>query len=220
MSRPSSHPSRYTLGEEVAHSLSHGLGALMAIAGLCVLVVYAALYGDAVAVAASAIFGATLILLYTASTLYHSIPLPQTKHILRIVDHISIYLLIAGTYTPFTLVTLKGTWGATLFGVVWGLAAAGIIFKLFFTGRFDKLSTFIYVAMGWCGVVAVQPLMERLETGGLWLLLAGGLAYTGGVVFYLMERLRYHHAIWHLFVLAGSTLHYFAVLLYVLPDPA
>jgi hemolysin III len=219
MNSPSADPKRYTLGEEVAHSLSHGLGALLAIAGLCVMVVYAALYGDAVTVVAAAIFGATMILLYTASTLYHSIPLPQTKHILRIVDHASIYLLIAGTYTPFTLVTLKGAWGWSLFGVVWGLALVGIVFKLFFTGRFDRLSTAIYVAMGWCGVVAAQPLMAALPSGGLWLLVLGGVAYTGGVVFYLMERLRYHHAIWHLFVLLGTVLHYFAVLLYVLPGP-
>lgn len=218
-SQPTLSENLYSLGEEIAHAVSHGLGAVMAIAGLCVLVVYAALYGERVHVVASAIFGATMILLYTASTLYHSIPLPQTKRIMRIIDHASIYLLIAGTYTPFTLVTLEGRWGWTLFAVVWGLAAIGIIFKLFFTGRFDRLSTAIYIAMGWCGLVAAKPIMAALDTGGLVLLVAGGLAYTGGVAFYLMERMRYHHAIWHLFVLLGTVLHYFAVLLYVIPGP-
>jgi hemolysin III len=136
-----------------------------------------------------------------------------------VVDHASIYLLIAGTYTPFTLVTLEGAWGWSLFGVVWGLAIAGIIFKLFFTGRFDRLSVAIYVAMGWCGLVAIKPMMAALPTLGLWLLVAGGLAYTGGVIFYLLERMRYHHAIWHLFVMAGTTLHYFVVLFFVIPGP-
>ena len=145
--------------------------------------------------------------------------MPETKRIMRVVDHASIYLLIAGTYTPFTLVTLEGAWGWSLFGVVWGLAIAGIIFKLFFTGRFDRLSVAIYVAMGWCGLVAIKPMMAALPTLGLWLLVAGGLAYTGGVIFYLLERMRYHHAIWHLFVMAGTTLHYFVVLFFVIPGP-
>lgn len=208
----------YSLGEEIAHSVTHGLGVLASIVGLCVLVVFAALHGGAVEIVASAVFGGTLILLYTASTLYHSIPLPATKSVLRVIDHASIYLLIAGTYTPFTLITLEGVWGWSLFGTVWGLAAVGVGFKLFTTGRFERLSLLVYIAMGWCGVVATQPLLDTLAPAGLWLLLAGGLAYTGGVVFYAMESLRYHHAIWHLFVLAGSVLHYFAVLLYVLPQ--
>ena len=208
----------YSLGEEIAHSVTHGLGVLLSIIGLCVLVAYSALHGEAIHIVASAVFGGTLILLYTASTLYHSIPLPRTKSVLRVIDHASIYLLIAGTYTPFTLITLQGPWGWSLFGVVWSLAAIGVTFKLFHTGRFEVLSLIIYVAMGWCGVIAVKPLLAAMEPGGLWLLLAGGLAYTGGVAFYLMERLRYHHAIWHLFVLAGSVLHYFAVLLYVIPQ--
>lgn len=207
----------YSLGEEIAHSVTHGFGVLMSIVGLCVLVAFAALHGDAVHIVASAIFGGTLILLYTASTLYHSIPLPRTKSVLRIIDHVSIYLLIAGTYTPFTLVTLAGPWGWSLFATVWGLAAVGVGFKLFTTGRFERLSVAVYVAMGWCGMVAIGPLIEAMRPGGLWLLVAGGLAYTGGVVFYVMTRVPYHHAIWHLFVLAGSVLHYFAVLFYVIP---
>ena len=210
---------KYSLGEEIAHGLTHGIGIVLAIAGLCVLVTFSALYGTAVHVVASSIFGASMIVLYTASTLYHSLPMPETKRIMRVVDHASIYLLIAGTYTPFTLVTLEGAWGWSLFGVVWGLAIAGIIFKLFFTGRFDRLSVAIYVAMGWCGLVAIKPMMAALPTLGLWLLVAGGLAYTGGVIFYLLERMRYHHAIWHLFVMAGTTLHYFVVLFFVIPGP-
>ncbi len=210
---------KYSLGEEIAHGLTHGVGIVLAIAGLCVLVTFSALYGSAVHVVASSIFGASMIVLYTASTLYHSLPMPETKRIMRVVDHASIYLLIAGTYTPFTLVTLEGAWGWSLFGVVWGLAIVGIIFKLFFTGRFDRLSVAIYVAMGWCGLVAIKPMMAALPTLGLWLLVAGGLAYTGGVIFYLLERMRYHHAIWHLFVMAGTTLHYFVVLFFVIPGP-
>lgn len=210
---------KYSLGEEIAHGLTHGVGIVLAIAGLCVLVTFSALYGSAVHVVASSIFGASMIVLYTASTLYHSLPMPETKRIMRVVDHASIYLLIAGTYTPFTLVTLEGAWGWSLFGVVWGLAIVGIIFKLFFTGRFDRLSVAIYVAMGWCGLVAIKPMMAALPTLGLWLLVAGGLAYTGGVIFYLLERMRYHHAIWHLFVMAGTTLHYFVILFFVIPGP-
>lgn len=210
---------KYSLGEEIAHGLTHGIGIVLAIAGLCVLVTFSALYGSAVHVVASSIFGASMIVLYTASTLYHSLPMPETKRIMRVVDHASIYLLIAGTYTPFTLVTLEGAWGWSLFGVVWGLAIVGIIFKLFFTGRFDRLSVAIYVAMGWCGLVAIKPMMAALPTLGLWLLVAGGLAYTGGVIFYLLERMRYHHAIWHLFVMAGTTLHYFVILFFVIPGP-
>lgn len=210
----------YSLGEEIAHSVTHGVGVLASIVGLCVLVAFAALHGGAVDIVASAVFGATLILLYTASTLYHSIPLPATKSVLRVIDHASIYLLIAGTYTPFTLITLEGIWGWSLFSVVWGLAAVGVGFKLFYTGRFEKLSLLIYIAMGWCGVVAVKPMLEALAPTGLLLLVTGGLAYTGGVVFYVMERLPYHHAIWHLFVLAGSVLHYFAILFFVIPSGA
>ncbi len=161
--------------------------------------------------------------MYTASTLFHSIPepaLPGTKHMLRIVDHCLIYVLIAGTYTPFTLVALHSTSGWALFGFVWALALIGIGFKLFTTGRFEVLSTAVYLLMGWCGLVAAKPLIANIDSGGLWLLLAGGLCYSFGVIFYAWERLPYHHAIWHAFVLAGSVCHYFSVLLYVLPGPA
>lgn len=210
-------PALYSLGEEIAHAITHGVGVMLGIAGLAILVARAALYGDTLHIVSSAIFGASLIILYTASTLYHSVPPSRAKEILRVIDHVSIYLLIAGTYTPFTLVTLNGPWGWSLFGVTWGLAAVGIVFKLFFTGRFEALSVGIYLGMGWCAVVAIKPLLDSLGTGGLLLLLGGGLCYTGGVAFYLWKRLSYHHAIWHSFVLAGSVLHYFAVLFYVLP---
>ena len=207
----------YTLGEEVAHALTHGLGVILAIAGLTVMVARATLYGNAWHIVGASIFGSTLVLMYAASTLYHSIPLPRAKRVLRIVDHSTIYFLIAGTYTPFTLVTLHGTWGWSLFALTWGLALAGVVFKIFSTGRYEKLSLFIYLAMGWCIVLAVKPLVHALPVGGLVLMLLGGLSYTGGVVFYVWERLKYHHAIWHGFVLAGSVLQYFAVLLYVIP---
>ncbi|HEY0975440.1 MAG TPA: hemolysin III family protein [Solimonas sp.] len=209
----------YTLGEEVAHAITHGLGVVLSIAGLAVLVARASLYGDAWHIVAVSIFGATLVLMYTASTLYHSIPLPRAKHVLRVIDHSLIYFLIAGTYTPFTLVTLRGPWGWSLFGLTWGLAIAGVIFKIFATGRFEKVSLAIYLGMGWCAIAAIQPLLQNLEPGGLALMLAGGLSYSGGVAFYVWRRLRYHHAIWHLFVLIGSVLHYFAILFYVVPGP-
>ncbi len=209
----------YTMGEEVAHAITHGLGAVLSIIGLTVLVARASLYGDAWHLVAVSIFGSTLVMMYTASTLYHSIPLPRAKHILRVIDHSLIYFLIAGTYTPFTLVTLRGPWGWSLFGVTWGLAIAGVAFKIFATGRFEKLSLAIYLGMGWCAIAAIEPLLDNLEPGGLALMLAGGITYSGGVAFYVWKRLQYHHAIWHLFVLGGSVLHYFAILFYVVPGP-
>jgi hemolysin III len=163
------------------------------------------------------IYGATQILLYTASTLYHSIPLPRAKAVLRLCDHAAIFLLIAGTYTPFTLVSLRGPWGWSLFGLVWGLALTGIALQSILI-RYKALVTAIpYVAMGWVAIVAIKPLLESVALGGLVLLVAGGLAYTLGSVFYVWRRLPYHHAIWHLFVLMGSTLHFFAILFYVIP---
>lgn len=209
----------YSFGEELAHAITHGLGVVLAIVGLCVLVVRAALYGDVWHVVASSVFGATLVLMYTASTLYHSIPLPRARHVLRVIDHSLIFLLIAGTYTPFTLVTLHGPWGWSLFGFTWGLAVIGVGLKIFTTGRYEKLSLSVYLLMGWCAVVAIKPLLERLDTGGLLLLAAGGITYSGGVAFYVWHRLRYHHAIWHLFVLGGSVLHWFTVYFYVVPGP-
>ena len=210
---------RYSLGEEIAHSVTHGVGILLAITGLTVLVAFAALRGDRWHVVGSAVFGATLVLLYTASTLYHSIPGFRAKKVLQILDHSAIYLLIAGTYTPFALVNLRGSWGWTLLGTLWGLAVLGIVLAAVAPNRFRLLSLILYVAMGWSAVVVAGPMLENIGTGGIALLVAGGLAYTLGIAFYLMHRLPYHHMIWHLMVVAGSVLHYFAVLFYVIPRP-
>ncbi len=209
----------YDFGEEVANSITHGIGILLAIAGLIVMIYFAAIYGDYWHLVSCSIFGVTLIFSYTTSTLYHSIPIPGPKRILRLLDHSAIFLLIAGTYTPFTLISLRGPWGWSLFGTIWGLAIIGIFCKVFMPGKLAKFSTMLYIAMGWVVIIAAQPLLSSLEAGGLWLLLAGGLAYTGGVVFYARDKIPYNHMIWHLFVMAGSTLHFFAILLYVIPGP-
>lgn len=210
---------RYSLGEEVAHSVIHGVGIVLAIGGLATLVAFAALKGTAWHVVGCAVFGATLVLAYTASTVYHAIPVTfeRAKLVLRVLDHSSIYLLIAGTYTPFCLVNLRGPWGWSLFGVVWGLAAAGIVFKAVLIGRLRVLSVAFYVVLGWLVIVAARPLTQAVAPGGLVLLFGGGIAYTAGVAFYAAQKLRYHHAVWHAFVLVGSILHFFAVLFYVVP---
>ena len=208
---------RYTMGEEIANSIIHGIGILLAIGGLGVLTAYAGIYGNVWHITSCSIFGATLVILYTSSTLYHSIQLPKAKDILRIVDHSAIFLLIAGTYTPFLLVNLRGPWGWSLFGVIWGIAVFGIAFQTFLIRKWKLLSIGLYVAMGWAIVAAIRPLIASLEMGGLVLLVLGGLIYTLGLIFYSWENMPYNHAIWHVFVLVGSTLHYFAVLFYVIP---
>ena len=205
------------LKEETINALTHGLGALLSLGGLVVLVLMASRHGDAWHIVSCSIYGATLVLLFASSTLYHGCRGERAKHICRIVDHSSIYLLIAGTYTPFVLVNLRGSWGWSLFGVIWGLAAAGIVFQIFFVHRFRLAQTLIYLAMGWLVVVAFKPLLARVPKPGLLWLLFGGLCYTVGAVFYLWKKLPYHHAVWHLFVLGGSICHYFAILFYVLP---
>lgn len=209
-----------SFGDELASSVIHGLGIALSIAGLAILVPFAALQGSALTVVACALFGASLVLLYTASTLYHSIPLAVAKPALRALDRIAIYILIAGTYTPFTLIALSGALGWSLFAMVWTLALLGITLELALPGRYRKLAVLLYLGMGWTGMVAFSPLREYLQIGGTVLLVAGGLAYTLGVPFYLWRRLPYHHALWHAFVLAGSVLHFLAVLLYVIPDMA
>jgi len=207
---------RFTL-EELANAVTHGVGLVLAIAGFVVLLVLAILRGTTWHVVACSIYGATLICLYTASTLYHAVVSPRVKRALRIFDHSAIYLLIAGTYTPFLLLNLRGPWGWSLFGVVWGLAVAGILFKFWFVGHFEFLSTAVYVAMGWLVVIAAKPVFAHVPTVTLLWLFAGGLFYSTGVIFYAWRRLPYSHAVWHLFVLAGSTCHYLAVLRSVLP---
>lgn len=207
---------RYTKLEEWANSLTHGLGAMLSIAGLVVMVVLSALHGDAWHIVSTAIFGATLIMLYSASTLYHAIQSPRIRGIMQRLDHIAILYLIAGTYTPFTLVTLRGPWGWTLFGIVWGLTLFGTVVHLTQLRRFHGLMVALYLVMGWSVVLAMKPLLEALPTTGLWLLVAGGLSYTLGVVFYLRKSWPFNHAIWHLFVLAGSVLHFFSVVFFVI----
>jgi hemolysin III len=207
-------------GEEIANATTHGLGATLAAAGLALLVTLAALHGDAWRVVAFSLYGTSLVLLYACSTLYHALPWPRAKAIFHRLDHAAIFLLIAGTYTPLALITLRGCWGWSLFGVEWGLAVVGILVKTLLFGRYRRVGVAVYVAMGWLALVAVKPLVAVLPVGGLLWLLAGGLAYTGGVAFYVRRSLRFHHAIWHVFVLAGSACHWVCMLLYVLPMPA
>jgi len=207
----------YTVGEEIAHVITHGLGLLLSLAGMAVLMVAAWLRGDAWHLVGCAVFGTTLVLLYAASTLYHGVPSPPAKRVLRKLDHAAVYLLIAGTYTPFTLVTLRGSWGWTLLALVWGLAILGIVLQVALPRRARRPAVPLYLAMGWLIVIALEPLVRSVHSAGLVLLILGGLAYTLGVVFYAWQRLPYNHAVWHVFVLAGSICHFSCVLGYVIP---
>jgi hemolysin III len=214
-------PRPQSLAEEIANSATHGLGALLSLAGMPLLIVVAASGGDAWQVAGAAIFGATLLMLYTTSTLYHALPGARVKALLRRCDHAAIYLLIAGTYTPYLVGPLRGAWGWSLLAVIWTLALAGVLFKTVFGIRMPHLSTALYLAMGWLIVVAAAPLVRSVPGAGIAWLLAGGLCYTGGVVFYVLDaRIRFAHAVWHLFVLAGSAVHFWAVYAYTLPRVA
>jgi hemolysin III len=202
-----------TLGEEIANAVSHGLGFLLALALLPILVVFAARHGSAIDITAAAVFAATMMLLYGVSTLYHALPAGRAKHCLHRLDHAAIYVFIAGSYTPFALGALRGGWGWTIFGIVWGLAALGVTVKLFNRLRHPLWSTGLYVAMGWVVVVAVVPLVQRMPATALAWLVAGGLAYTLGAVVYLFDsRLRYCHLAWHVFVMGGSACHVVAAL--------
>ena len=204
-----------SLGEEIANAVSHGVALLFGVVGVPVLVVTAARKGGAASVVSAVVFAATIVLLYLASTLYHAFPFQRAKRVFKVLDHGAIYLLIAGTYTPFTLVVLSGAWGWSLFGVVWGLAALGIALKSVGRLRYPILSSLLYVAMGWLVVIAIAPLREKLPAAGLAWLLAGGIAYTAGVIFYAADhRVKYAHFVWHLFVIAGTTCHFIAVLRY------
>jgi len=208
---------RYSKGEEIANSITHGLGVILSIAGLVVMTAFASVLGNAWHIVSISIYGTTLILLYTSSTLYHSIPLPRAKSVFRYLDHSAIFLLIAGTYTPFTLVNLRGPWGWSIFGIIWGLAVLGIISQSILIRQKSILSVILYVGMGWVVIVGIKPLLISVAPGGLVLILIGGLLYTFGSGFYVCRRLRFHHAIWHGFVLAGSIFHFFAILFYVIP---
>jgi hemolysin III len=207
----------YPYWEEFVNVVSHGIGFLLSIAALSLMVVYASLDGDAWHIVGVSIFGASLVVLYLASTLFHWSVRPNIRKYLNVFDHSAIYVLIAGTYTPFLLVTLNGAWGWTMFGIIWGLAIAGVVFKMFFTGKYDKLSLVIYVLMGWLILIAVVPLVQNLSTMGLVWLLIGGVSYSVGAVFYLLNKLPFNHAIFHLWVLGGSICHFFAVFWHVIP---
>lgn len=208
---------RYSMTEEIINASTHGLGILLSIVGLAVLVAFASLDGSAMLITSCAIFGGTLIFAYSSSTLYHAITNEKAKQIFRQFDHASIYLLIAGTYTPIVLVLLDKTWGWTIFSIIWITAIIGVILKFVYPHKFKKLSVVLYLLMGWFVIVAINQLMENMQSGGLWLMLIGGLFYSVGVIFYVWKSLPYNHAIWHLFVLAGSISHYFMVLFYVVP---
>jgi hemolysin III len=204
-----------SLGEEIANSVSHGVGMMAALAAAPILIVSAAQRGGAAQIVGASIFAAAMVLLYLTSTLYHALPRNRVKRLFQILDHGAIYLLIAGTYTPFTLGVLRGAWGWTLFGLVWGLALAGVVLKAVAGIRHPRLSTSLYVAMGWLALIAIEPLWLHLPAWGLLWLLAGGIAYTLGVVFFALDgRVRYSHFVWHLFVLAGTACHFVAVLGY------
>jgi len=202
----------YTLREEIANSVTHGVGAALSLAGLVTLIVLAHLYGDGYVVAGFTIFGASLLILYLASTLYHAIQHRPAKRILRKFDHAAVYLLIAGTYTPFLLISLRGTIGLPLLAVVWGMALLGVVWKMFFTGRYEVIATIVYVLMGWMCVLALRQMLQNVPPLGVTLLFAGGIVYTAGVLVYALEKIPYNHAVWHLFVLGGSACHFAAVM--------
>ena len=208
----------YSPAEEIANSITHGLGALLSVAALTLLVTFAASQADVWRVVSFSIYGSTMILLFLASTLYHSLQHPKTKSIFKILDHCSIYLLIAGTYTPFLLVSMRGTTGWVLFAIIWTLAIAGIVFKVLLGSKYKRLSICTYILMGWLVLVASKELAESISVKGIYWLVAGGLLYTVGTLFYLWKRLPFNHAIWHLFVLGGCACHFFAILFHVLPS--
>jgi hemolysin III len=206
----------FSAAEELAHSLTHGAGLLLGIAALVLMVVFAAQRGSPICVVSSAVYGATLVVLYASSTLYHALPKGRGKRVFGILDHSAIFLLIAGTYTPFALVTLNGGLGWSLFAVIWGLAIGGVVLEAVTRGRVRRIQLILYLAMSWGIVGAARPLLRELPTPALALLIGGGLFYTLGVTFFVWKR-PFHHAIWHIFVLGGSVCHFLAVLLYVIP---
>jgi hemolysin III len=218
MSKEKKEERRQTEQEELANSLTHGLALLLSLIGLVNLVIHAFLHGTAIHIITVNIFCGSMIILYASSTVYHAVYHPRLKHICRIVDHATIYILIAGTYTPVTLLMLPPAWGWALFGVIWGLALFGVVFKLFFTGKYDKLSTAVYLLMGWLAIVAIKPLWDNMPAGGLILMGAGGASYSLGVVFYRMEKMHYAHAVWHLFVFGGTACHYMMIAIYCIPS--
>ncbi|KPA09873.1 hemolysin III [Candidatus Magnetomorum sp. HK-1] len=208
-------PDDQSLGEEIANSIIHGIGAALSIAGLVLLIVFASTYGYALKVVSFSIFGTTLFVLYMSSTLYHSFTSPKVKYVFRIMDHVSIYLLIAGTYTPVVLVGIRGAWGWTLFGIIWGMAVLGIVFKICFMGRFSVVSSIFYLLMGWMVIIAIKPMISTLPTGFLVWLVIGGLSYTIGIIFFAIDKIPFNHVIWHFFVIGGSISHFFGMIFYL-----
>ncbi len=213
MKRPNKEAYReLTIGEEIFNSITHGIGALLSVAALTILTVFAVMHGDAWHVTSVVIFGSSMVILYTASTLYHSFTRPRVKNLFARFDHVSIFLLIAGTYTPFLLIPLRGPVGWILFGIIWGLAIAGIVIRSIYLTRFRKLMVGIYLLMGWLFIVVIDVMLKNLSVASFVFLLTGGLCYSLGVVFYAWRSLKFGHGIWHLFVLGGSILHFFSVL--------
>lgn len=207
---------KYTIGEEIFNSISHGTGALLSIAGTVILIVFCAIYADARAVVTASIYGASLIMLYTMSTLYHAITNEKAKKVFRILDHNMIFLLIAGTYTPYTVACLNNKIGWILFGCIWGATVVGIIFSSISIRRFSRISTICCLIMGWAALVAIKPLYDSISTLSLALLITGGVFYTVGIIFYLMRESKYMHSVWHIFVIGGSIMHYFSIFLALL----
>ncbi|EOZ99071.1 Putative membrane protein hemolysin III [Indibacter alkaliphilus LW1] len=210
---------KQSLQEEFANSITHGFGILFSIVAISLLVTFSMLNGSTIEIVSSSIFGASILFLYTFSTLYHSVQQEKVKSWLRTFDHIGIYLLIAGTYTPFLLLTVGGKTGWIFFGIIWGLAAFGLVFKIFFTHRFKKASLILYLGMGWMAILLIKPLFQNLDINTLSLIAAGGLSYTLGTLFYTRPQMRFAHTIWHLFVLAGTILHFIAIM-FILQTPA
>lgn len=208
----------YSEGEELANRFTHAIGAVAGLIGAIVLILLASRQHDSYRVVSACIYGASMVTFYCLSTVYHSVRKPYVRYVFRILDHASIYLMIAGSYTPFALVTLRGAWGWSLFGTVWGLGTVGAVMKIFTTHRLQYIGPILYIALGWIVVIALKPLSAALPAGGLFLLFAGGIAYTVGVIFYLWDRFPYNHAIWHLFVLTGSACHFFSIFYYVIPN--
>jgi len=211
----SSIPENYFWHQEIANSITHGIGAMLSVAGLVILLIMAGTKGDIWRIISFSIYGMTLILLYLASAIYHGISNIRIKTIFQILDHSAIYLLIAGSYTPLTLISLRGPWGWTLFGLVWGIASIGILMKAFFFNKTQVISIILYIIMGWLIVIAIKPLIETIPRGMLLWIIAGGISYSVGIIFYLVQKIPYHHTIWHLFVLGGSITHFLAILFYL-----
>jgi len=205
----------FSLTEEIWHAITHGTGFLLSIAALVLLVIFAVIHGSAVHIVAASVYGASLVILFGSSTFYHAITHHRAKQFLQKCDHAAIYLLIAGSYTPIMLITIGGAWGWTLFSVEWGIAVIGIALKFIYPGRFELLSLIAYVMMGWLIILVFDDFKAGIDSVGFWLMVAGGLAYTGGVFFYIKDRIAYFHAVWHLFVMVGAILQFFAILLYV-----